>query len=162
MKKDKILHIEQLVHLEADKFRIVPTNVFEKVIPSFINAVIAFGLATPALIIFGPGLVWKILVIVIFGLYESFVFLFFKDRCLGMKIMDTYWASKYSFKQHLVYNIFYTLSFATFLIYIWFPLDLLLFNLLAIQLPSVLMEGTTLHGYLGGMRTVKIVMKGAD
>ena len=121
--------------------------------------IIALGLSVPFLIMLGPTLYWKISVIIIFGLYESFIFIFQKDRCFGMKIMDTYWRKHYTFKQHIMFNIFYTLSFGTLLIYIWFPLDLLIINILFIQLPMSLITGTTLHGYLSGMETVKIVSK---
>ena len=151
--------IEQLPPIDGAKYEVKNTNAIEKLIPSILNAIIAFGLSTPFLILFGPTLFWRISVIIIFGLYESYVFTFQKDRCFGMKIMDTYWRKHYTYRQHFLYNIFYVLSFATVLIYIWFPFDLLIFNLLCIQLPMVLITGTTLHGYLSGMHTVKIVLK---
>lgn len=159
MKKVKILHIDQLPKLSGVRYEEKTTNPLEKVGASFFNMIIALGLSVPFLLILGPTLYWKISVIIMFGLYESFIFIFQKDRCFGMKIMDTYWRKHYTFKQHFIFNIFYTLSFSTLLIYIWFPLDLLIINILFIQLPMSLITGTTLHGYLSGMETVKIVSK---
>lgn len=121
--------------------------------------IIALGLSVPFLIVLGPTIYWKISVIILFGLYESFIFIFQRDRCFGMKIMDTYWRKHYTFRQHLMFNIFYTISFSTVLIHIWFPLDLLIINIIFIQLPMTLLTGTTLHGYLSKMETVKIVPK---
>jgi hypothetical protein len=157
IKLKKVLRVDQLPELSGVEYKAVTTNIFEKAIPSLLNAIIAFGIATPFLLIFGSGLFWKVSVIVIFGLYEGFMYVSQRDRCFGMKIMDTYWRHKYSNKQHLIYNIFYMLSFATILIHVWFPLDLLIINIFFIQLPMVLIKGNTLHGYLGGMHTVKVV-----
>jgi len=155
-----VVHAEELPSLAPDQFEVRTTNTLEKLFPSILNAVIAFGIATPVLAFYGPGLTWKLSVIVIFALYESYVFLMRKDRCFGMKIVDTYYKGPYSMRQHFIYNIFYTLSFSTTLLYIWYPLDLLVFNILCVQLPCVLITGMTLHGYLSGVTTVKIVLKG--
>jgi hypothetical protein len=154
-----VIHIDELVSLEKDKYAIRTTTALEKVIPSLINAIFAFGVATPALIAWGPTLSWKFTVIIVFGLYEACMFLLFKDRCFGMKIMDTYHKHHFNARQHVLYNILYTLSFSTTLIYVWFPCDLLLFNIFCIQLPCVLLTGTTLHGYVSGIETVAIVAK---
>lgn len=140
-------------------FHVRRTTVMEKAIPSLINAVLAFGIATPLLLIYGSGLAWRWSVVVIFALYEFAMVSLFKDRCLGMKIMDTYWEKDYSLWQHLRYNVLYTLSFATLLISLWVPFDLLFVNLIFVQLPMVLITGTTLHGYVGGMETVRIIKK---
>lgn len=160
MRHKRVLHIEQLPPIDGTKYEIRTTNAFEKLGASFLNTLIALGLSVPFLILWGPTLSWKISVIVLFGLYESFIFIFQKDRCFGMKIMDTYWRKHYSLRQHIIFNIFYTLSFSTILIYVWFPLDLLIFNILFIQLPMTLLTGTTLHGYLSGnMHTAKVIPK---
>ncbi len=153
------LHIDELVCLSREKFTSVPTHALEKVLPSLLNAIFVFGLATPILIFFGPYLIWKWSVVIIFGLYEFAMYTLFKDRCLGMKIMDTYYAGRFSKRQHLLYSILYTLSFSTVLISAWFPLDLLLFNIFCVQLPCVLITGTTVHGFMSNIQTVKIVAK---
>src|SRR6185369_13817190 len=158
----RILHIEQLPRVDGMIYEVKTTNAWEKLIPSLINAVIAFGLSTPFLLLFGPSLYWRISVVAIFGLYETFIFVFQKDRCFGMKIMDTYWHKHYTLRHHVVYNILYTLSFATMLFYVWFPLDLLIVNLLLIQLPFVLITGTTLHGYVSGMHSVKVIPRSSS
>ncbi len=154
-----IVHAEELPKLAPREFVVLPTNALEKLFPSIWNAVIAFGLATPALLLWGPGLAWKILIVALFALYESYVFLARKDRCFGMKVMDTYWARRYTLRHHIVYNVLYTASFATLFLRVWFPLDMFLVNIFLIQLPCVLLTGTTLHGYISGMTTVKIVPK---
>jgi hypothetical protein len=67
-----------------------------------------------------------------------------------MIILGIKWKEEYSLKQQLIYVFLYSLSFSTIVIWIFFPFDLLLFNLLFIQLPTVLLTGTTLHGFLSG------------
>lgn len=157
LKQNKILQVDQLPELSGIEYEAVTTSPIEKAIPSLLNAIIAFGLGTPFLLLLGPGWYWKISVIVLFGLYEAFMYVYQRDRCFGMKIMDTYWRYRYSNRQHLIYNIFYVLSFSTILIHVWFPFDLFIFNLICIQLPMTLITGNTLHGYISGMKTVKIV-----
>ncbi len=101
------------------------------------------------------------------GPLEKFVASFFNAIiALGLSVPfliiwgpNLYWRKHYTFRQHIKFNIFYTLSFSTIMLYVWFPLDLLILNLLLIQLPMSLITGTTLHGYLSGMETVKIVPK---
>jgi hypothetical protein len=154
-----IVHAEELPKLAPREFSVLPTSALEKLFPSLLNAVIAFGLATPALLLWGPDFRWKISVIALFALYESYVFLARKDRCFGMKVMDTYWGKRYTVWHHIVYNTLYTASFATLFLQVWFPLDIFLINIFLIQFPFVLLTGTTLHGYLSGMTTVKIVPK---
>jgi hypothetical protein len=67
-----------------------------------------------------------------------------------MIILNISWKEEYPLKQQIIYTFLYSLSFSTIVIWIFFPFDLLLFNLLCIQLPTVLLTGTTLHGYLSG------------
>jgi len=72
-----------------------------------------------------------------------------------MMIVKTYWKEDYPKINQIIYAVLYTASFATLFIWIWFPFDLFLFNMIFLQLPCVLLTGTTLHGYLsGGMTTV--------
>jgi ABC-type long-subunit fatty acid transport system fused permease/ATPase subunit len=65
-------------------------------------------------------------------------------------------AKKYSKPKQITYSILYTLSFSTILFSIFFPFDLLLFNILLLQLPTIIFKKTTLQGYLSGnITTVK-------
>lgn len=155
----KPLHVDDLLPHERDRYCIRSTNPLEKATASLINAIFAFGLATPFLIAWGPTLHWKISVIALFALYETFVLLVYRDRCFGMQLLNMYY--KYPFKKHdhVLYSLFYTLSFATCLIYVSFPLDLLLINILFVQLPVVLLTGTTLHGWLSGIESVRLVSR---
>ena len=67
-----------------------------------------------------------------------------------MIILGIKWKEEYPLKQQIIYVLLYTLSFSTVVIWIYFPFDLLFFNLLFIQLPTVILTGSTLHGYLSG------------
>ncbi len=164
LKKDTIyygvrkkIHIDELLPHEREHYRIRPTTALEKVSASAINAVFAFGLATPFLIAWGPTLAWKLSVVGLFALYELFVFLVYKDRCFGMQILNMYHKYRFRKRDHILYSALYAVSFSTCLIYVWFPLDLLLINIFFVQLPCVLMTGTTLHGWLSGIESVRLV-----
>lgn len=103
-----------------------------------------------------PILEKKLIIIGMFFIY-TFIFLIFnRNRDLGMVIGKTYWKENYSFWRQFVYNILYTASFATLLFSIIFPFDLFLANMLLFQLPTVLMTGTTFHGFLAGKMTTII------
>ena len=126
------------------------TNAFQKLSVSIINTIFVLLLSLPLYLIFGFSTIYKILLPIIFFLYNlSFIFLT-KNRCLGMIILGISWKDQYSIKQQILYTFLYTLSFSTIAIWIYFPFDLLLFNILLIQLPTVLITGSTLHGYLSG------------
>ena len=66
------------------------------------------------------------------------------------------WKEEYPLLNQFIHAVLYTLSFSTLLFWIYFPFDLFLVNILLIQLPSILLTGSTLHGYLAGkMTTIK-------
>lgn len=71
-------------------------------------------------------------------------------RSLGMRFLGIEWAKEYPIKNHITFACLYSLSFATIIVWIVFPFDLLLINLLFVQLPMVLRTGYTLHGFLSG------------
>ena len=126
------------------------TNPIQKLSVSVINTIFVSILSLPFYFIFGFFITYKIILILIFFLYNlSFIFLT-KNRCLGMITLGIRWKYQYSIRQQLLYTFLYTLSFSTIVIWIYFPFDLLLFNILLIQLPTVLITGSTLHGYLSG------------
>ncbi len=135
-----------------------PTNILEKLIPSVINLFVILFISTLLTYIFNIT-EWssrKIVFISVMFIYNFCIAVFNDNRCIGMMIMNTYWDKEYSLKNRVIYSILYTLSFSTLLFYIFFPFDLLLFNLLIIQLPFVLTKHTTAHGYLSGnMKSVK-------
>jgi hypothetical protein len=126
------------------------TNAMQKLAVSIINTSIVALASLPFYLIFEFTTAYKITLVLLFFFY-NLIFVFTKDhRCIGMKILTIYWKEKYSTKKLLIYTLLYTLSFSTIVIWILFPFDLLIFNLIAIQLPCVLKTGTTLHGYLSG------------
>lgn len=132
------------------------TNAFQKFSSSLINAIIVFIVALPFLLLTDNLLVKRLVVIIIFFVY-SLIFMFLnKNRDLGMILTKSYWREKYSIKNQLLFNFLYTLSFATLFFHVYFPLDLFLINMILVQLPFVLIMGTTFHGYFSGkMVTVK-------
>jgi hypothetical protein len=131
------------------------TDAPEKLFVSIVNLFTIFIVSIPFLIIYGFTLKYRILLVILFFVQDLIYIFFFKNKYLGMKILNAEWEKQYSLKRKLLYSFLYTLSFSTFLIWIFFPFDLLIFNILCIQLPCVLITGKTLHGYLAGMVGVK-------
>lgn len=114
-------------------------------------------MALPIYLLVKPDLFTAKIILLWMFLLHNLIPLFFKEkRDIGMVLMKTYWEKKYPVWKLLIYSVLYTASLATFVFYVYFPFDLLLVNLLLLQLPCVLLSGTTLHGYLsGGILTVK-------
>lgn len=126
------------------------TNALQKLSVSIINTLFVLILSSPFYSIFGLTTTYRVILVSLFFLYNlTFVFLT-KNRCLGMILLKIHWKEDYPLKNQIIYVFLYSLSFSTIAIWIFFPFDLLLFNLLFIQLPTVLLTGTTLHGYLSG------------
>ncbi len=134
-------------------------NAFQKLSVSIINVFFSGLISLPFCYYFGFGIIYKVILVSIFFLYNlSFIFLT-KNRCLGMILLDIRWKDQYPLKNQIIYVFLYTLSFSTAVIWIYFPFDLLLVNLLLIQLPMVLKTSNTLHGYLsGGMSISKKIL----
>lgn len=128
------------------------TNIFVKLGTSCINAGVSTGIGFVFRSYFEQ---WQIIAIALFFLM-NIVFLLCRDRReIGMLIVGSYWAERYPLWQHVVFSVFYTASFATLFIWVWFPFDIFLINMFFLQLPFVLKTGTTFHGFLSGnMRTV--------
>lgn len=79
------------------------------------------------------------------------------QRSPAMVLMRVKWAEPYGLAKLMLYALLYLASLSTVLFYIRFPFDLLAANLLLVQLPCVLITGTTLHGKLaGGVTTVRV------
>lgn len=128
--------------------------VFQKVLASLINTSVVVMAGTALLPLVSSVLAWKIVVVGIFFLYNLVFLASPRKRCLGMMIAGTEWERAYPLKQHLLLNVFYTASFAALFWWLWFPFDLFLYNMLIVQLPSVMITGSTFHGFISGrMRT---------
>lgn len=132
-----------------------PTAYWEKIASSGVNILIAGLFFLPILLVSRDILFLKWSLVAIFFLYEMICFLSPGRRDVGMIAIGSSWKRNPSFGRYLIYNLLYSLSFSTILIYWIFPFDLLIANLLLLQLPSVIITGTTLHGFLSGMETVK-------
>ena len=130
------------------------TGILYKLLPSLANVAITFVFALPFLYFYGFSLEWKLAWIGIFFGYNLFCEIVF-GRCVGMMLCNTEYETCKSFLKNVLYVFLYTISFSTLLFYIWFPFDLLAINLFAIQLPCILLTGTTLHGLLSGATTVR-------
>lgn len=132
------------------------TTTLEKLSTSCINMLFVFILCF-------PFWTWdmevgqlKLISIFTFFIYSLSVIFVPKNRCLWMILLGTYWKKKYSRNQHFTYAVLYTLSFSSLLFWVFFPLDLLILNILILQIPSIILTGTTFHGYLSwNMITVK-------
>lgn len=133
------------------------TTALEKLLTSLINISVA-------LLFLLPFLFWghfsilelKGILIGLFFLENLVSIAFFDYRLPGMVLQHTYWKHSYCTRNQLLHAALYTASFASVLFWVWFPGDLLLFNLLLLQLPCILLTQTTLHGRLsGGMVDVK-------
>jgi len=132
------------------------TNIFEKILASIINIIIVFIIFLPFLFIVLDNTSKKLILISLFFVYSRIFSFLNKGRDLGMIAIGTYWKEEYPLWNQLIYSILYTASFATLFFWIYFPFDLFLFNMIILQLPCILLTGTTLHGYLSGkMITVK-------
>lgn len=123
------------------------TTAFRYLFVSIINSAITGIFSLPFLFIYGAELEWKLTWVSIFLLYTLVTELVF-NRCLGMVVLRRHYQKSRSVVQKIIYSVLYTASFSTLLFYLWFPFDLLLINLLLVQLPTVLVTGNTLHGFL--------------
>jgi len=126
------------------------TNALQKLSVSIINVFFVLLLSVPFYIHYGFNVQYKVILVVIFLFYNLVFILTTRNRCLGMIILNIHWKENYPLKNQIIYAFLYTLSFSTAVIWIFFPFDLLLVNLLLIQLPFVLKTGTTAHGYFSG------------
>lgn len=137
------------------------TSALEKFMTSTINVVVVFILFLP-FYFFDVGDLDKRFVLIGLWFFYNLMFLIYNDkRGVGMMVMKTRYARRYSMLHGFIYVVLYTLSFSTLFFWIYFPFDLFLFNILILQLPTVLIKKTTLHGYLSGkITTMTSVRKG--
>ena len=133
------------------------TTWFEKLSTSILNVIIILLIFLPFYFIAELNLFQaKILFICLFLIYNIISLFFLERRDIGMVFMKTYWEKDYPWWKLGIFAVFYTLSFATILFWVYYPFDLLVLNLLVFQLPTILLTGYTLHGLLSGkVRTVK-------
>lgn len=127
------------------------TNAFWKLANSIVNVSFVFLVSLPLLFTLGADTIeYKISVALIFLAYQLTVAITPDKVDFGDLATKTRWIKKYPLRNHIVFAVLYSLSFSTVFIWVFFPFDLLLCNLLLIQLPVVVMTGHTLHGYLSG------------
>ncbi len=133
------------------------TNFLEKGINSLINVIAVFILFLVFVLLFDVTVREKKLIFILLLLvYQIAIILFNKNVSLGMTITKTRWKKEYSLYNQFIHAALYTASFSTLLFWVYFPFDLFLFNILFLQIPTILLTGSTLHGYLAGkMTTVK-------
>jgi hypothetical protein len=132
------------------------TDILDKLLVSAINILVSIAFIFPVFFLDFSSLQIKFLLIGSFLLLNIISLIFYDYVLPGMWLRKTQWADNYQLWQKLVHIIIYTASFSTLLFYIRFPFDIFLINMLVLQLPSVMITGTTFHGLLsGGMVTVK-------
>lgn len=124
------------------------TTIRQKIVPSLITMVVVFVVSIPVFVLTDRAVIRRFVLIGVFFFYNLICLFVGDGRDLGMVIYRTYWAERYGIGQRLVYAILYSASFSTVVVWVWFPFDLLLINLLLLQLPTILVTGTTLHGLL--------------
>ncbi len=130
------------------------TGPIYKLLISVVNVALTFIIALPFLIHYGFSIQWRFAWIGAFFIYNIVCEMLF-GKCVGMMLFKAHYEIQVPVWRKILYVILYTVSFSTLLLHIWFPFDILLINILAIQLPCVLLTGTTLHGFLSGnVRTV--------
>lgn len=129
------------------------TNAFEKLAVSMINTSFVLILSLPLYFFFGWTLYYRVSLVIIFFFYNIISIFISGNRTLGMIFLNIHWKEEYSLRSQILYIFLYTLSFSTLVIWIFLPFDLLILNLVFIQLPMVLITGSTLHGYLSGKMT---------
>jgi hypothetical protein len=122
------------------------TNALDKLLVSIINFAIV---AIPTVPFWFIGH-WRVALVGFFLAYQIIIAFTKTGRSVGMRLLKIRWAKDYPLKERLIFAILYTASFATVVVWLFFPFDLLVFNLLFIQLPMVLATGYTLHGFLSG------------
>jgi len=122
------------------------TSLLDKLLVSIINLLVVLILTAPFFWIGG----WRWVLVGTFLIYQLIIALTKTGQSIGMRLLKIKWNKKYPLKNRLIFAILYSASFATIVIWIFFPFDLLLFNLICIQLPMVLITGSTLHAYLAG------------
>jgi hypothetical protein len=126
------------------------TNAWQKLLVSIINTGFVAVLSIPFLILLGFTFEYRLILVLIFLSYQLIVLLFPGKRTIGAVLTHSFWKKNYPLKNHVVYAFLYSLSFSTLVIWIVFPFDLLLVNILLIQWPFVQQTGYTLHGYSSG------------
>ena len=126
------------------------TSPTEKLLNSAINVLVALLLAAPCLLLNLSALQLKLVLVAVFFAENLESMLLHGYRLPGMWVLGSHWKMTYPMARQLMHAVFYSASFSTLLFWVWFPGDLLLINLLCLQLPCVLLTGTTLHGWLAG------------
>ena len=122
--------------------------ILQKYSPPIFNAMIIIGIG----IVFAPfqPLPPKIFMIILFVVYNLGCLLLNKNRDLGMAMVGAYWKENYNRAQQLFYIILYTLSFTSIFFHLFFPFDLLLFNIVLLQVPSLFYGGMYFPNLLAG------------
>jgi hypothetical protein len=131
------------------------TNAVQKFMHSVINVLFIFMLFIPFTFFVHDLFIRKLILIALFFIYNLFFLIFNKYRSLGLIALNSHWEKDYPLKNKLIHLSFYTLSFSTLLFWFFFPFDLFLLNICCIQLLTVILTGTTFHGYLSRMATVR-------
>ncbi len=125
-----------------------PTTIFEKLLTSVINSLVAILLVAPFLKLAENSISEKLMIISSFFILKLAAMIFNQNRNLGMVIIGSYWNKPTTIFNQIKYNLLYTISFASLFFWIVFPFDLALLNLLFIQAITVKITRTTMHAYL--------------
>ena len=129
---------------------------FEKLLSTIINIIFVSVFVVPILSVLDISLFFKkITFLLAFFLYKLVLIFFNENRSVGMILIGLSWMKKYPLHIQILHAFLYTLSLSTLFFSIFFPFDLLLFNLIFLQATTDLLTKTTFHGFLAGMKTMK-------
>lgn len=128
----------------------MPTTPLEKLLASAVNAVFVILISLPIGVWSDFSVVWSITAVLMFFVMQiADTHRRIGFRCLGMRVTGSRWERTYRRGQKVLYSFLYTLSFATLFVHVYAPFDVFLANMLLLQLPTVLLTGTTFHGWVG-------------
>ena len=128
-------------------------SVWRNLLPSLVGGTFALILSLPFFLLWGDEPRWRVLTVLIFLEYGLIFLAFNGNRSLGMVLVGRRWERAYPLWRQLLYVVLDTLSFATLFIWIRFPFDLFLLNLV-LQLLASRFFGTSVQGLLSGLRTM--------
>ena len=90
---------------------------------------------------------WFVFTILYFS-YLTVCMIFFDNVNLGMYFFNSQYVQHYSYVNHTIYNIFYTLSASTIYLKAFFFLDMFFLNMFLIQCMCLVLKGNTLHALI--------------
>ncbi len=139
---------------KSNQFR--QTTRLEKIIASLVNIGVCFILSLPILIVYRSRVQWQIAFVVAAGIYQVIVATILRDRCLGLRAIKARWEQeRYPTRRRIIFHTLYFLHDASVAVWIFFPFDIFLANILILQLPLLLIANSTFQNWTSGFKSIK-------